>query len=148
VSSVVGWTLAVLAVALAWAGYGLPGVVLAVTVIVFWLLLQFSRTLRVLRMAGARPVGAIDNAVMLHARLRKGQRLLEILPITRSLGQRLRDDPETFEWADPAGDRVQVELVQGRLTTWRLLRAEAPPPQEEADDGPGGEARHRGGSAA
>jgi hypothetical protein len=127
VSSALGWTLAVLAVALAWAGYGWPGVVLAVTVIVFWLLLQFSRTLRVLRMAGGRPVGVVDNAVMLHARLKRGQRLLEILPITRSLGQRLRDDPETFEWTDAAGDRVQVELVQGRLAAWRLLRAEAQP---------------------
>jgi hypothetical protein len=45
-------------------------VVLAVTVVVFWLLLQFSRALRVMRRPPARPVGTVPNAVMLHARLR------------------------------------------------------------------------------
>ena len=95
----------------------------AVTVIVFQLLLQFGGTLRVLRMAGARPVGAVDNAATLHSRLKPGQRLLETLPLTRSLGLRLRDDPETFEWAYAAGDRVQVELVGGRLAAWRPVRA-------------------------
>jgi hypothetical protein len=58
---VVGWGLAVLAVAAGWLGWGWRGVVLAVTVVVFWLLLQFSRTLRVLRAAGQRPVGTIDT---------------------------------------------------------------------------------------
>ena len=131
-SATVGWALAVLAVALSWWAYRWPGVVLAVTVIVFWLLLQFSRTLRVLRMAGARPVGMVDSAVMLHARLRPGQRLLDILPLTRSLGRRLRDEPETFEWADAGGDRVEVELMRGRLAACRLLRADPADPDAGA----------------
>jgi hypothetical protein len=124
----VGWILAVLAVAVGYAGYGWPGVVLAVTAIVFWMLLQFSRVLRVLRQAGHAPVGHVDNAVMLHSRLHPGMKLLEILPLTRSLGQKLSDDPESFAWADAAGDRVVVELVAGRLRGAVLERAAGAPP--------------------
>ena len=71
----IGWTLAVVATALAWYQYGWQGVILAISVIVFWLLLQFSRALRVLRQASARPVGTVPNAVMLHSKLRAGLRL-------------------------------------------------------------------------
>ena len=69
---VLGWGLAVAAVVAGWFGYGWPGVLLAVSVVVFWLLLQFSRVLRVMRMAAGRPLGVIDNAVMLNAKLRPG----------------------------------------------------------------------------
>ena len=120
---VLGWGLAVIAVAAGYVGYGWPGVALAVTVIVFWLLLQFSRALRVMRAAAGRPVGSIDNAVMLHARLRTGMQLLEILPLTRSLGQKVADEPETFVWTDAGGDRVRVELRNGSCTHFALERA-------------------------
>ncbi len=125
----IGWALAVVAVAVAYASWGWPGVVLALTLVVFWLLLQFSRSLRVMRMAAGRPVGQIDNAVMLHVKLRPGMRLLEILPLTRSLGVKVADEPETFRWTDGAGDAVQVELVAGRATTVTL--------QRQAPDAPG-----------
>lgn len=122
---ILGWGLAVVAVAVGYASYGWQGVLLAVSVVVFWLLLQFSRALRVMRMAAGRPVGAIDNAVMLHARLRPGMRLLEILPLTRSLGQKVADEPETFVWTDAGGDRVRVELRAGRCSAFALERAPA-----------------------
>ena len=48
-SAVIGWTLAAGALLVGWFGYGWRGLVLALTVLAFWLLLQFSRTLRVLR---------------------------------------------------------------------------------------------------
>ena len=118
-----GWGLAAAAVAVGYAGYGWPGVVLALGVVVFWLLLQFNRALRALRLASGRPVGQVPNAVMLHARLRTGLRLTQVLALTRSLGRRIADDPETFAWRDEAGDEVQVELHDGRVTAWRLLRA-------------------------
>jgi hypothetical protein len=118
-----GWSLAVAAVAVGYVGYGGPGVVLALGVVVFWLLLQFSRALRALRLASGRPVGQVPNAVMLHARLRSGLRLPQVLALTRSLGRRIADDPETFAWRDEAGDEVQVELHDGRVTSWRLQRA-------------------------
>lgn len=120
---VVGWCLAVAAVAMGYTGYGWKGVALAFSVVVFWLLLQFSRSLRVMRDAGSRPVGSIANAVMLNAKLRTGMRLLDILPHTRSLGTKLADDPETFAWTDGGGDRVVVELTGGRCTAFRLERA-------------------------
>lgn len=129
---VVGWGLAVIAVAVGYASYGWPGVVLAVTVVVFWLLLQFSRALRVMRQAAGRPIGVIDSAVMLHARLRPGLRLLDILPLTRSLGKKVADDPETFVWTDPGGDRVRVELRAGRCTAIALERASAAEPAAPA----------------
>ncbi|TDM05664.1 MAG: hypothetical protein C4K60_13095 [Ideonella sp. MAG2] len=147
----VGWALAVLAVFVGWWQWGGYGVVLALTVVVFWLLLQFYRALRVMQAAGAAPVGHVANAVMLHARLNKGMTLLEILPHTRSLGQKLGSDgppqasgtpsgggsakgrawgpvnpaAESFAWTDANGDRVEVTLDNGRLTQWQLIRAAA-----------------------
>jgi len=122
---VIGWLLAAAALAIGHLQWGWPGVVLAVTMIVFWLLLQFSRALRVLRKAGQARVGHIDNAVMLHARLQRGQRLPQILALTRSLGIKRDDDPEVFEWRDAGGDAVRIELVDGKLARWKLLRAAA-----------------------
>ncbi len=109
--------------------YGWPGLVLALTVVVFWMLLQFSRALRAMRAAAGRPVGVIDNAVMLHAGLRTGLRLVEVLKLTRSLGTPLATGveavDETFAWQDAGGDRVEVDLQHGRVTAWRLQRADA-----------------------
>jgi hypothetical protein len=126
-----GWILAALAVAVGWHQWGWQGVVLAVTVTVFWLLLQFNRAVRVMRQASGAPVGHVASAVMLHSRLREGMRLLEIIPLTRSLGQRL-DDPasadaalERFVWSDASGASVRVELSRGRLRAWTLERPSA-----------------------
>ena len=60
------WGLALAALVAGYVGWGWPGLVLAVTVLVFWLLLEFSRALRVMRMAAGRPKGVVDSAVMLH----------------------------------------------------------------------------------
>lgn len=141
----VGWALAVLAVAVGFASYGWPGVVLAVTVVVFWLLLQFSRALRVMRRAAGRPVGSVDNAVMLQARLKPGLQMLQVLPLTGSLGRRVDEGGpqathEVFEWADTAGDRVRVELQAGRVSHFELLRHagadEDDRPASQADSAP------------
>lgn len=129
----VGWALAVLAVFVGWWQWGGYGVVLALTVVVFWLLLQFYRALRVMQAAGAAPIGHVANAVMLHAKLNTGMTLLEILPHTRSLGQKLSEDPEAFAWTDANGDRVEVTLVNGRLTQWQLIRAAAPDAEAVAE---------------
>jgi uncharacterized protein (DUF58 family) len=126
-STALGWALAVVAVAIGYVQWGWAGVVLAITLIAFWLLLQFSRALRALRAAGQAPVGQIDNAVMLHAKLHAGQRLPEILKVTRSLGIKVSDQPEVFEWRDAAGDAVRIELVRGKLRHWDLTRAGGEP---------------------
>jgi hypothetical protein len=124
-SQAIGWALAGLAIAGGYLQWGWQGAMLGITIVVFWMLLQFSRVMRVMKQAAQSPVGRIPSAVMLHARLHAGMRLLEVLPLTRSLGRKLADDPETFEWADEAGDRVVVELTGGRLTQARLERAPA-----------------------
>jgi hypothetical protein len=122
-SAWLGWALAVAAVAAGYVAYGWKGVALAVTLVVFWLLLQFSRAVRTMRQAAGRPVGTIDNAVMFNARLKPGLRLLDILPMTGSLGEKLADDPETFRWQDAGGDAVRVELRGGCVSAWQLERA-------------------------
>ncbi|MBC7939229.1 MAG: hypothetical protein H7Z19_05595 [Chitinophagaceae bacterium] len=126
-SAGIGWLLAALGVAAGYVAYGWPGVVLALSVVVFWLLLQFSRALRVMRLAAGRPVGRVDSAVMLHSKLHAGLRLVDLLKLTRSLGTRLSDPADTahegYAWRDDAGDLVEVEFVQGRTSVWRLHRA-------------------------
>lgn len=124
-----GWALALLALVAGYVGYGWQGVALAITIIVFWLGLQFSRSLRVLRDAAGRPMGHVENAVMLHAKLNAGMRLPQVLKITKSLGTKIADEPdETFAWTDPAGDSVRLHFRGGGLTTWTLHRAGLAPP--------------------
>lgn len=132
-----GWTLAVLATATGYWAYGWPGVVLAVSVVVFWLLLQFSRALRVMRSAAQAPVGMVPSAVMLHSKLATGLRLMDVVAMTHSLGRKTRDEPETFAWRDESGAEVEVDFVGGRCRQWRLNRTE--PAESEAAPPSGGE---------
>jgi hypothetical protein len=126
-SSLIGWALAVTGIAIGYFTQGWRGVLLAFSVIVFWLLLQLGRGVRVLRVASSRPVGFVDSAVQLHAQLHQRMRLVDLLHRTRSLGRRL-DAPaghDRFEWTDSGGDRVVVTLARGRLVESMLLRADA-----------------------
>ena len=95
---------------------------MAVSVIVFWLLLQYSQALRVMRRAGESPVGHVDSAVMLHAKLKRGMNLLRLVALTRSLGRKVGEAPERYEWADAGGSTLAVVLEQGRLVSWELRR--------------------------
>jgi hypothetical protein len=127
VSGLVGWSLAASAIAIGYLTQGWRGVLLAFSVIVFWLLLQLGRGVRVLRVASSRPVGSVDSAVQLHAGLQPRLRLVELLHRTRSLGLR-RDASaghERFEWIDSGGDRVVVTLARGRVVESALQRADA-----------------------
>ena len=123
-STKLGWALAALALAAGYLGYGWRGVLLAMTVIAFWLLLQFSRALRVMRLAAHAPVGHVPSAVMLHAQLHAGMQMMNVVKLTRSLGRKLRDAPETFAWRDESGAEVEVEFADGRCRSWRLTRAQ------------------------
>ena len=125
-SRYIGWALALAALVVGWRGYGWPGVALAVSVIVFWLLLEFSRSMRVLRDAGQAPVGHIDSAVMLNAKLRRGLRMAQVVKLTRSLGQHVSDDPEVWQWGDEGGARVVITFVDGRCAQWSLQRPDVP----------------------
>lgn len=123
-----GWALALAAVVAGFLSYGWKGLVLAGTAVAFWLLLQFSRALRALRGAARAPLGSLANAVMLHARLRAGMRLPDVLRLTGSLGRKVDGQPadpdhESWVWADAAGDEVEVLLRAGRVHGWQLRRA-------------------------
>ena len=120
------WGLALAALAAGWLSYGWQGIVLALTVIVFWLLLQFSRALRVLRKAADAPVGRVASAVMLHSRLREGMTLAQILALTGSLGERIAAPgdvaEEQWRWRDEGGAAVTVRMHDGGLLSWTLDR--------------------------
>jgi hypothetical protein len=124
--AVIGWALAAAALVAGWLGYGWRGLVLALSVIAFWLLLQLSRTLRVLRKASQSPLGHVDSAVMFNARLGVGLRLPDVIAMTRSLGRKVSadgdDGPEVFAWRDGGGDEVEATFVGGRCTHWQLRR--------------------------
>jgi uncharacterized protein (DUF58 family) len=132
-NAALGWLLAVGAIAAGYVSYGWPGVVLAVTVLAFWLLLQFSMALRVMRNAAGRPVGSVPNAVMFNARLQAGMRLPKVIGLTGSLGLRDTQAPgtpapeEAFVWQDAGGDSVRVEFTHGQVSRWQLQRGSTPP---------------------
>jgi hypothetical protein len=123
-NATLGWLLALAALVVGYMSYGWQGLVLALTVIAFWLLLQFSRTLRVMRMAAQAPVGHVANAVMFNAQLSVGLRLPQVIALTKSLGRKLADaSVETWVWADAGGDEVQVQFdASGRCRGWQLHR--------------------------
>lgn len=116
-------------VAMAYRFYGWMGVAAAVTALVMWLLLHFTRTMQVLRRASDRPIGHVDSAVMLNSRLQAGSSLLHVVAMTRSLGtlQSAKDvQPEIFCWSDAGGSQVICEFAQGKLRRWELVRPEPP----------------------
>lgn len=124
----IGTALALLALGVGWQQYGWQGLLFAVTVIVFWLLLQFSRTLRVMQRAGQAPKGRIDSAVRVQAKLRRGMPLLEVLQLTGSLGERESSagGRETWVWTDAGDIRLSLALERGKLVDWSLQRPPAP----------------------
>lgn len=120
--------LGVVLIAAAWRGYGWTGVALAASGIVMWLLLHFNRTMQVLKRASNRPLGYVDSAVMLNAKLKPGSALLHVIAMTRALGQQLsppKEQPEVHRWTDPGGSSVTCEFMGGKLVKWELHR----PPQ-------------------
>lgn len=128
--------LGVAVVAIAYRAYGWGGVTLAAGGIVMWMLLHFTRMMKVLQGAANRPVGWVDSAVMLHAKLRPGVNLLHVMALTKAIGELLSEkdaQPEVFRWTDGSGSHVTCEFVQGKLVKWTLFR---PPVPEEGAAAP------------
>ena len=119
---ILGWALAAAALAAGWRGYGWSGIALALSVIVFWLLMQFNRSLKVMRNAASAPVGHIDSAVMLNSKLSAGLPMLRVVTLTRSLGRRVTEEPETWAWVDASGSNVTIVFDKGRCQRWTLNR--------------------------
>ena len=111
--------------------YGWRGLLMALTVVVFWLLLQFNRTTRVLQNAAGNPVGKVRSAVMLQSRLSPGMSMEEVLKLTGSLGQQ-EGTQDDWRWEDEAGNVVVVHLRRGHVVRWSFARGDAP---DDADGG-------------
>ncbi len=114
--------------ALAWQSYGWKGIVVIVSVLMFGILLHFSRMMQVLKRAANRPIGYVDSAVMLNAKLKPGATLLHAVALTRSLGllKSIKgEQPEVFEWKDGSESVVTCTFVGGKLAHHVLDRPSA-----------------------
>jgi hypothetical protein len=103
--------------------WGWRGALLALSAIVFWVLAQLTRSMRLMRRAAQRRVAHVDSAVMLHARLRRGLQMLEVIRLAGSLGRRI--DPgsdDLWAWSDDGGAEVTVTFRNGRCQRWELRR--------------------------
>ncbi len=124
-------------VVLAYRFYGWAGVAAAATALVMWVLLHFTRMMQVLKRAANRPIGHVESAVMLNAKLRPGMTLLHVIAMTRSLGELKSpkdEQPEVFRWTDGSQSHVTCTFVGGKLAHHELFRPEAPdsPPVQDA----------------
>ena len=122
------------AAALAWQSYGWKGIAVVVSMLVFGILLHFSRMMQVLKRAARRPIGYVDSAVMLNAKLKPGVTLLHVVAMTKALGELKsvkNQQPELYRWTDGAESHVTGEFSGGKLVKWEMVRpaqAEDAPP--------------------
>ena len=90
-----------------------------------WLLLHVTRLMTVMQRAARRPIGFVDSAVMLNAKLKPGATLMHVIAMTRSLGERLSaegEQPERYRWTDAGDSSVTAVFAEGRLGAWELKR--------------------------
>ena len=112
-------------IVLAYMFNGWAGVVVIVSVLVMWMLLHFTRMMQVLKRATGRPIGYVDSAVMLNAKLKPKASLMHVVAMTRALGE-LRSpkdtQPEVFRWTDGANSYVDCTFSNGKLASHSLTR--------------------------
>ena len=104
---------------------GWPGVAAVSGGLLMWLLLHFTRLMTVLKRAANRPIGHVDSAVMLNAKLKPGVTLMHVIAMTRALGERLSAEgvePEVYRWTDNGLSTVEAEFDGGKLVRWQLAR--------------------------
>lgn len=98
---------------------------------VTWALLHYSRMLQVFKKAAGRPIGYVPSAVMLNAKLKKGQSLLHVIALTKSLGEMqsgLNEAEnkgvirEVFIWHDDSESSVLCTFDNGKLSAFELTR--------------------------
>jgi hypothetical protein len=119
------------AIVAGWWVYGWQGLLLAITLIVFWMLLQFRRATRALANAAHRPIGLVDSVVMAQSRLDTGMQMPDVLQITGSLGVR-QGTRDEWLWHDEAGNELLVTFRRAIVIRWAVARVDpestAPPP--------------------
>ena len=113
----------------AWRAGGWAGVALVASALVLWFLLYYTRLVNVMKRAANRPIGYVDSAVMLNAKLKRGSALLHVMALTRSMGERVSSEgaePEAYRWTDAGGSHVTAEFQGGKLQQWQLERPTPP----------------------
>lgn len=115
--------------------YGWRGVVLGLTIVVFWMILQFSQASRTLRHVAQTPKGRIDSVVRVQSRLAHGMTLGEVLAVTGSLGlpTKIRDE---YIWQDDTGHDIAITLRRGVVVRWAVTRADDSRFMDYLDDEP------------
>lgn len=115
-----GLLLALAAIVAGSVFFGWKGAILGLSCIVFFLLLQFSQLMRVMRTAQNSPLGHVSSAVMLQSRLQPGMKLIDLIRLCKSLGVKV--DTDTYRWTDSGGDAVDVVMARGAVASWTLIR--------------------------
>jgi hypothetical protein len=80
---------------------------------------------QVLKRAANRPIGYVDSAVMLNAKLKSGMTLLHVVAMTKSLGARQSPkdtQPEVYRWTDGTESHVTATFGDGKLLQHALFR--------------------------
>ena len=116
--------------AMAWRAGGGAGLALLFSGLLLWFLLYYTRIMTIMKRAADRPVGYVGSAVMLNARLKQGMPLLDVLALTRALGERQSPpeaEPEVYRWRDAGESVVTAEFEGGKLARWQLVRPAEPP---------------------
>ena len=136
---IITFILVVAAFAVAYTTYKWPGVAVVFTGLVTWALLHFSRMMQVLKRAANRPIGYVDSAVMLNAKLQNGKTLMHVIAMTKALGELLTDkdaQPEVFRWTDGNQSHVTATFLNGKLQSWALFRPEqlAEPTEDQVEE--------------
>lgn len=119
--------------------YGWPGVAISAGALVMWILLHFNRMMQILKRAANRPIGYVDSAVMLNAKLKPGVTLMHVVAMTRALGElkSAKDvQPELFRWTDASKSWVDCEFLGGKLVKWALTRPVEGATEPEAQAAP------------
>ena len=114
----------------AWQSMQWMGVAMVFTAGVMWVLLYFTRLVQIMKRASKRPIGYVDSAVMLNAKLKTGVSLMHVIALTRALGQLETEkdvQPEVFRWRDGSESVVRCTFMHGKLQSWVLTRPEAEP---------------------
>ncbi|MBX3611649.1 MAG: glycerate kinase [Hydrogenophaga sp.] len=118
--------------------FGWGGVAGVSGALFLWLMLHVTRLMTVMQRAARRPIGYVDSAVMLNAKLRAGQSLFHVVALTRALGERQSaegEQPEVYRWTDNGGSWVQARFQGGKLADWAMHRPEATPAEPAEGSG-------------
>ena len=125
----------------AWHTWGGAAVAAVLGALLMWLLLHYTRLMKIMQRAAQRPVGSVDSAVMLNAQLSRGMSHMHIIGLTRSLGQAAEapsagknTGTETFVWTDASQATVHIVFQRGKARSWHLTRPEQDPQAMPAPD--------------